>query len=237
MEVALVTVGDELLAGDTVNTNAAWLGERLFERGTTVERITVVPDRMADIAKVVNEYAAAYDAVIVTGGLGPTHDDVTMDAVAAAVGRTLEPSEPVLHHLESEGGYAHGDLAAGTLDIPAGARPLHNDVGVAPGCVVENIYVLPGVPAEMKGMFETIADEFTGQKRHVGFVTVDEPESALLDRLERLQERFDVKVGSYPGEFVRVKIDAPDRQTLHEATDWLRERVEVTDRDTTASRR
>lgn len=237
MEVALVTVGDELLAGDTVNTNAAWLGERLFERGTAVERITVVPDRMADIAKVVNEYAAAYDAVIVTGGLGPTHDDVTMDAIAAAVGRTLEPSEPVLDHLESEGGYAHGDLAAGTLDIPAGARPLHNDVGVAPGCVVENIYVLPGVPAEMKGMFETIADEFTGQKRHVGFVTVDEPESALLDRLERLQERFDVKVGSYPGEFVRVKIDAPDELTLHEATDWLRERVEVTDRDTTASRR
>jgi len=86
MRVALVSVGDELLTGDTVNTNAAWLGRELSDRGVAVERTTVVPDRTADIARVVNEYHAEYDAVVVTGGLGPTHDDVTIEGVAAAFG-------------------------------------------------------------------------------------------------------------------------------------------------------
>ncbi len=81
MNVAVVTVGDELLAGRTTNTNATWLCERLVERGVSVERVTTVPDRIGDIARVVNEYRAEYDAVIVTGGLGPTHDDVTMEGV------------------------------------------------------------------------------------------------------------------------------------------------------------
>src|SRR6056297_2060632 len=135
MRVALVTVGDELLAGDTVNTNAAWLGSRLAERGATVERVTVVPDRIADIARVVNEYRAEYDAVVVTGGLGPTHDDVTMDGVAAALGREVERSEDVLDWVEESGGYARDDLAEGTADIPVGARMLPNPEGVAPGCV------------------------------------------------------------------------------------------------------
>ncbi|MGM0717660.1 MAG: competence/damage-inducible protein A [Halobacteriota archaeon] len=223
MNVALVSVGDELLSGDTVNTNAAWLGERLTERGASVERVTVVPDRVADIARIVNEHAAEYDAVIVTGGLGPTHDDLTMEAVAAAVGQSLERSEPVLEWLRENGGYTRSDLTEGTADLPAGSRPLHNSVGVAPGCVVENIYVLPGVPTEMRAMFESIAEAFDGDPKYVESVTLDEPESALVDRLWELQAQFDVKVGSYPGENVRVKIESTDRAAVEEAAEWLRE--------------
>ncbi len=224
MEVALVTVGDELLAGDTVNTNAAWLGRRLAERGVAVERVTTVPDRIEDIAGVVSEYRERYDAVLVTGGLGPTHDDVTMAAVAAAFDRDLERNGAVLEWLAENGGYSREDLTEGTAHIPAGARPLHNEVGVAPGCVVENVYVLPGVPAEMKGMFEGVAEEFSGEADHVEFVDADEPESRLLDRFEALQERFDVKVGSYPGEIVRVKL-AGERDEVERAAAWLREHV------------
>jgi len=226
MDVALVCVGDELLAGDTVNTNAAWLGERLSERGVDVERVTVIPDRVADIARTVNEYRADYDAVVVTGGLGPTHDDVTMEGVAAAVGRTLAESDAVLERLASEGGYAREDLAEGTADVPQGARPLHNVEGVAPGCVVENVYVLPGVPAEMKAMFEAVVGEFEGRERHVGFVAVDEPESALVGRFAELRERFDVTVGSYPGDDVRVKVRTSDEAELEAALEWLRANVD-----------
>ena len=229
MRVALVTVGDELLSGDTVNTNAAWLGERLADRGVTVERTTVVPDRVGDIARVVNEYRADYDAVLVTGGLGPTHDDVTMDGVAAAFGRELERSEAVLEWLESEGGYTRDDLTEGTADIPAGADPLHNEAGVAPGCVLDSVYVLPGVPDEMKAMFEGIADRFEGTRRYTETVAVDEPESALLDRLRDLQEEFGVKVGSYPGETVRIKIEGTDESVVADAAAWLGERVESPD--------
>jgi molybdenum cofactor synthesis domain-containing protein len=226
MRVAIVTVGDELLAGDTVNTNAAWLGRQLAERGVDVERVTTVPDRVADIAGVVTEYRDRYDAVLVTGGLGPTHDDLTMDAVAAAFDVPVEESEAALDWLD-ESGYAREDLATGTADIPRGARPLHNEAGVAPGCVIENVYVLPGVPAEMESMFETIADRFVGSETHVAFVTADEPESALIDRFAELREQFDVQVGSYPGEHVRVKLQAPEERVVQEAAAWLRERVDV----------
>ncbi|CAI50141.1 ADP-ribose pyrophosphatase [Natronomonas pharaonis DSM 2160] len=231
MNVALVSVGDELLSGDTVNTNAAWLGERLTERGASVARVTVVPDRVADIARVVNEHAADYDAVIVTGGIGPTHDDKTMEGVAAAVGRSLSRNEAALEWLESAGGYAREDLTEGTTLLPADAEPLHNTEGVAPGCKVENVYVLPGVPAEMKAMFESVADDFDGEPPHVGYVAVNEPESQLVDRLQELQERFAVTVGSYPGEHVRVKIESTDAAAVNAAMAWLQDRAEVEESD------
>ncbi|WP_225334327.1 competence/damage-inducible protein A [Halomicrobium urmianum] len=225
MQVALVTVGDEILAGDTVNTNAAWLGRELAERGVDVERTTVVPDRVEDIAGVVRDYHTGYDAVIVTGGLGPTHDDVTMEGVAAAFDRDVVESEEALRWLE-EDGYSRDDLTEGTGDVPEGARVLPNREGVAPGCVVEDCYVLPGVPDEMKRMFEDVDEEFAGEVRHVAVVEADEPESALLDRLRELRERFPVTVGSYPGDSVSVKIQGTDAEAVEEAAAWLDERVE-----------
>ena len=226
MRVALVSVGDELLTGDTVNTNAAWLGTELSDRGVSVERITVVPDRTADIARVINEYHAEYDAVVVTGGLGPTHDDRTIEGVAAAFGRDVVESQEALDWLEEHGGYSRDDLTEGTGHVPDGARVLPNHEGVAPGCVVMNCYVFPGVPGEMKRMFAEVADEFAVGSRHVEVVETTEPESALLDRLEAVQEQFPVKVGSYPGENVRVRFTGSDADLVAEAAAWMRERVE-----------
>jgi molybdenum cofactor synthesis domain-containing protein len=226
MEVAVVTVGDELLAGDTVNTNAAWLCERLDRRNVDVRRVTVVPDDVGEIARVIDAYHAEYDAVLVTGGLGPTHDDVTMEGVAAALGRPLADSDDAREWL-AEHGYAAADLAPGTTHLPEGARPLHNEVGVAPGCVADSVYVLPGVPAEMEGMFESVAEQFADGERLRDSVLVDEPESALVDRLAELRDRFDVRVGSYPGEYVRLRVRAEDADELDRATAWLRERVDV----------
>ncbi len=225
MRVALVTVGDELLAGDTVNTNAAWLGRTLVDRGVDVERVTVVPDREGDIARVVNEYRAEYDAVLVTGGLGPTHDDLTMDAVAAAFGTETAESEAVYEWL-AEDGYAREDLSAGTAHIPAGAEMLENPEGVAPGCVIGDVYVLPGVPAEMQAMFDLVADRFEGEPVYTETVVADEPESRLVDRVARVREEFEVEVGSYPGETVRLKVKGNDESTVSSAASWLRERVE-----------
>jgi molybdopterin-biosynthesis enzyme MoeA-like protein len=175
---------------------------------------------------VVNEYRAEYDAVVVTGGLGPTHDDMTMAAVAAAVGRELEAHPEALDYLTRHGGYHADDLAAGTTHLPRDARHLPNVEGVAPGAVVESIYVLPGVPAEMKAMFETVADEFEGTPTHTEEVVAAEPESELVGRLNALQEEFDVTVGSYPGENVRLKVTAADADVAAAAAAWLRERVD-----------
>jgi molybdenum cofactor synthesis domain-containing protein len=229
MDVAIVAVGDELLAGETVNTNATWLGERLTERGATVERVVVIPDRIDEIARTVNEFHAAYDAVLVTGGLGPTHDDLTMDGVAAAFGRDLERSEAAVRWLTEHGGYAADDLADGTASLPADARVLHNETGVAPGCVIESVYVFPGVPGEMKAMFELVTEEFSGTIRYTESLLTDEPESTLLDRFEEVRERFDIKLGSYPGEHVRIRVESTDEGEAERAAAWLRERVELVD--------
>jgi len=226
MDTAVITVGDELLTGDTENTNATWLCDRLDGRGVDVERVTTVPDRVSDIARVVNEYHAEYDAVVVTGGLGPTHDDVTMEGVAAAFGHEVELNDEAVEWLNEEG-YASDDLTTGTAELPTGARPLHNTEGVAPGAVVESCYVLPGVPAEMKAMFAGVAGEFTGEQTYVETVETPEPESALLDRLSEVQERFDVSVGSYPGETVRLKLTATEPEEARRAAAWLAEHIEA----------
>lgn len=227
MEVAIVTVGDELLAGDIQDTNSTWLCRRLTERGVRVRRVITLPDDVGEIARIVNEYRAEYDAVITTGGLGPTHDDVTMEAVAAAFGREVIPHEDALAWIEDHTGYSAGDLVEGTTHLPAGARMLPNEEGVAPGAVVETVYVLPGVPEEMKAMFELVADEFSGERTYTAFIKADEPESELIDRMNAIQETFDVTVGSYPGEHVRVKLTATDPNTLEEAAAWLRDRVQL----------
>ena len=229
MKAAIVTVGDELLTGDTENTNATWLCSTLDDRGVDVERVTTLPDRVSDIARVVNEYHAEYDAVVVTGGLGPTHDDVTMEGVATAFGRDVGPHEAALAWLEEEGGYAADELAEGTTDLPEGSRPLHNTEGVAPGAVVQSCYVLPGVPAEMKAMFAAVADEFAGAQTYSETVETSEPESALLDRLAEVQDRFSVSVGSYPGETVTLKITATEPEEARRAAGWLAEHVAETE--------
>jgi len=226
MDVGLITIGDEILSGSTVNTNAAWLGEQLHAEGATVERMLVVPDQVADIAKVVNEYRAAYDAVIVTGGLGPTHDDVTMEGVAAAFGTDLAADDAVREWLETEGGYSGDDLAPATTHVPARAEFLRNPEGVAPGCTIENVYVLPGLPAEMKAMFELIRSEFEGATTYTAAVETPEPESELISRLERVQAEFDVRVGSYPGDGVTLRISGEDEATVERAREWLAARVD-----------
>jgi len=226
MRVALITVGDEILSGDTVNSNAAWLGRQLTDRGVDIERTTVIPDRVADIAHLVNEYHAEYDTVIVTGGLGPTHDDVTMEGVAAAFDTEMAEDDAVTEWLETEGGYSGDDLAAGTTHIPQSSEMLRNPMGVAPGCVIGNIYVLPGLPEEMKAMFELIADEFTGESRYTDVVDTVEPESQLLDRIKNVREQFGVTVGSYPGDHVRLKIGGYDPEVVNDAAAWLRKQVE-----------
>ncbi|AHG03582.1 competence damage-inducible protein A [Halobacterium sp. DL1] len=226
MQVALITVGDELLAGDTENTNATWLATRLTERGTRVERVVVVPDETDAISAEVARLSAAYDAVLATGGIGPTHDDVTMDGVADAFGRELAEHPDAVEYFEAHGRYEFADLTEGTTHLPAGARLLENTEGVAPGAVVENVYVLPGVPVEMQAMFDSIADEFSGPGTHVEFVTVDAPESSLLSAVQELRDRYDVTVGSYPGDDVRVKIQHEDPDVAREAAAWFEERVQ-----------
>lgn len=227
MDVGIVTVGDELLAGRTENTNATWLCRQISARGSVVRRVLVIPDEIDAIASTVRRLHSSTDAVIVTGGIGPTHDDVTMAGVASAFDLTLEENEQARTWLATEGGYAVDDLDPKTTHLPAGATPLHNAEGVAPGAHLHDVYVLPGVPVEMRAMFQGIAERFDGEPRPEATVQIDEPESALLGRFDALRNQFDVSVGSYPGGFVTVRLTGTDPSEVDAATRWLRERSVV----------
>ena len=242
MNVAVLTVGDEILAGETVNTNASWLAGEITDRGGSVARILTVPDDREVIAEYVREWSAAFDAVVVTGGLGGTPDDVTMDAVASALERPLEVDgaqrerllERARRFLEANPEWAEKydfdlDPEEGA-SLPRGARALATDEGWAPGCVVGNVYVLPGVPAEMKAMFALVADEFAGDAVSESLLTPT-PEGALGTVLADAHEEFpEISVGSYPrkGEAPgRLTVTGSDPELVAEAVAWLRERVET----------
>ena len=227
MQAAILTVGDELLAGDTENTNGTWLAGQLTDRGVAVARILAVPDEESVIA----------DAVVVTGGLGGTPDDVTMDSVAAAFDRPLVENdlaradiERTLEAVADEYPDLEVDVAAEAA-VPEGARPLINRAGLSPGCVLENVYVLPGIPSEMERMFESVAEEFAGDVDSRALYTT-EPEANLVERLEAVRSRFDVAVGCYPdreAEHNRLKLTGEDEAALADAAAWLRARVDTTE--------
>ena len=203
MQAAILTVGEELLAGDTENTNGTWLAGQLTDRGVVVARILAVPDEESVIADAVGRYSEAFDAVVVTGGLGGTPDDVTMSAVAAAFDRPLVENElaradveRTLEAVADEYPDLEVDVAAEAA-VPEGARPLVNRIGLSPGCVLENVYVLPGIPSEMERMFESVAEEFAGDVRSRALCTT-EPEANLVERLEAVRSRFEWRSAAIP---------------------------------------
>lgn len=209
MLVELITIGDELLLGFTIDTNSAFLGRELAALGVEVHRRTTVRDDQASIARAVRESLARADGVITTGGLGPTSDDVTMPAVAAALDLELERNEGVIARLEeiwrSRG--RSEPLPPANLSqamLPRGARILANNHGTAPGVFAEReedrrwIAVLPGVPREMREMFNGSLRELIRERAPAGLVvaslavrTTGVPESRLPAILGELADGVD----------------------------------------------
>ncbi|MFC6718115.1 competence/damage-inducible protein A [Natrialbaceae archaeon GCM10025810] len=241
MDVAIVTVGDELLSGETTDTNASWLASQITDRGAIVRRILTIPDDRDLIADAVADWHDEFDAVVVTGGIGGTPDDVTLEAVADALGREYVVHEGIRDALREKAArfreknpelVSEYDLRLdvdAASSIPEGATPISVDEGWAPGAVVENVYVFAGIPNEMKAMFARVADEFRGDSTAKTLYT-PAPEGALHDALEGVTERYDVAVGSYPrseNRPGRVRVSATDEPVVEEAVEWLRERIET----------
>ncbi|MEB3774221.1 MAG: nicotinamide mononucleotide deamidase-related protein [Desulfurococcales archaeon] len=157
----IITVGNEVLIGRIVNTNAAWLGSKLTLLGYSVERIITVPDRVDDISEEVGRAIARAGVVITTGGLGPTYDDLTLEGVAKAIGARLVLDKAAYEMVKEFYSKRNMELTSDRIKmayIPEGAKPIPNPVGAAPGVMLayggSMIFSLPGVPSEMKSMFE-----------------------------------------------------------------------------------
>ncbi len=197
----IISIGNELLIGRVVNTNAAWIASRLTLRGVNVERIMVVPDRLDDIVEAVGEACRRAEIVVTTGGLGPTDDDITMEAVAAALHQPLLVDEEAKHMVEEFYRRAGLGLTRERLKmarLPASAKPIPNPVGAAPGAYIVaggcQLFVLPGVPAEMQAMMDHVIEllEPVLPKLCVaeeGVTIKGVPESSLAPLLRRASKR------------------------------------------------
>jgi molybdenum cofactor synthesis domain-containing protein len=228
----IVTVGNELVSGDVENTNGSWLARRLAGLGVEVVLIAVVRDDVGELAAFVREQAAAADVVIVTGGLGGTPDDLTREAIAGAFGVPQVEQPEVAARLRRRFS-RDPEYAARWALLPQGSRPLENPLGGAPGFAIENVYVLPGLPAEMEAMFETLVGELhaggpIGSWRRTYRTT----ESRIVAVLEAMGERHPgVLVGSYPsfrpeGSEVEVVVKSADPEALAAAAAWIEAALE-----------
>jgi nicotinamide-nucleotide amidase len=229
---AIVTIGNELLAGDVENTNGSWLARRLEAAGVDVRLIAVVADEIDEIATTLREQADRADLVVVTGGLGGTPDDVTREAVAAAFGVQQTEYAEVAAELRARF-RSDPEYAARWAMLPAGSRPLANPLGGAPGFVLENVYVLPGLPAEMEAIFETVAEELRGgppiASWRRSYRTTESKIVSILRQAFVIHPR--VRVGSYPsfganGSYVEVVLKSNDPDALEAAAAWLTEALE-----------
>lgn len=228
----ILTIGNELVSGDVPNTNATWLARRLEALGAAVTLIAALPDEVDRIAAFVREQAPAVDVLVVTGGLGGTPDDVTREAIAAAFDVDQAEVPEVADRLRARF-TRDPEYAARWARLPAGSRPIENLLGGAPGFAIGNVYVLPGLPAEMEAMFDSIAEELRGGSPIGSWRrTYRTTESRIVAVLEAMGERHPrVLVGSYPsfrpdGSEVEVVVKSSDPEALAAATAWLESALE-----------
>ena len=224
---AILTIGNEIVSGDTENTNASWLARRLAPLGVEVRLIAALPDEIDEIARFVREHAPAVDFLLVTGGLGGTPDDLTREALAAAFGVGQEEQPEVAADLRARF-TRDPEYAARWARLPVGSRPLANPRGGAPGFVIENVYVFPGLPAEMEAMFDAVAADFGGSPPIASWRrTYRTRESEIVELLAEATERWpDVLVGSYPrfdasGPEVTVVLKSSDTGALDDAVRFV----------------
>jgi len=197
---ALVIIGDEILSGRTQDANLAYLAKWLNVQGIRLSHARVVPDVEEDIIDAVNACRQRYDYVFTTGGIGPTHDDITIDAIARAFG------VPVVIHPEAEEmlrAYYGGGLTDARLRmarVPEGAELIPNELSAAPGIRIGNVYILAGVPGVTHAMLRALEGKLKGGlpvlSRTVGAKV---GESTVADLLRNTEAAYPgVQVGSYP---------------------------------------
>lgn len=200
MKTILVTIGDELLTGHTVDTNSAWMGVALNARGFSVDRRITVRDVGEEISEAIDEALSKADVVLVTGGLGPTNDDITKKVLCGYFGTTLALHKESLQLIEefvSMRGYPLTDSNRNQAMVPIGCTPLLNRMGTAPGMWFEHngkvLVSMPGVPYEMEYLMSNeiiprLAEKFHTEKvLHRWVITQGIPEAFLADRLRQFE--------------------------------------------------
>jgi nicotinamide-nucleotide amidase len=246
MKAIIITIGDELLIGQVVNTNASFIAGELNGVGIEVARMLTVPDRYDDIVRSFGEAFSGHDVIIVTGGLGPTHDDITRKAVCGFFGTDLVPNAEARSNVErflARRRQPWSEAAENQTLIPRNARPIPNSSGTAPGELIEKegkvFIVMPGVPGEMEGMMRQFVVPFFSAKGpsqhilHKTLKTTGIAESLLAGKLEGIERILGADTLAYlpspTGVRLRISVIRPSRELCElrakELESFIRERA------------
>lgn len=219
----IVVIGNEILSGKITDTNAAYLCRALRALGVEIRRISVIPDEVDLISREVTECSRSYDFVFTSGGVGPTHDDVTIEGVARAAGVSVVRDSRLVEVLDR---HHKGKLTEARLkmaEIPEGAELVGGDSLIFPAVVIRNVYILPGVPEIFRQKFEAIKERFREQPYFLTSVFVRIGEATLAQFLNDLLAAYPrLMLGSYPEFFnpeykVKVTLESKDRAYLDRA--------------------
>jgi molybdenum cofactor synthesis domain-containing protein len=234
---ALIVIGDEILSGRTKDVNIGATADFCTDLGIELKEVRVVSDETDDIVDAVNALRARYTYIFTTGGIGPTHDDITADAVAKAFGVALPINPQARAMLESrwkETGTEVNEARLRMARIPEGADLIVNSVSAAPGFRIGNVHVMAGVPIIMRAMLEALAPTLQGGKKVLSMtVKAAVGEGTVGGPLGELQAQYpDVKMGSYPqmGKdrvMTELVLRSSDLARLEEATAKVRAMVDA----------
>ncbi len=226
----IIVIGNEILSGRTQDKNVGWLAKELNEIGVRLSEARVIPDIEATIIDTINSCRRQFTYVFTTGGIGPTHDDITSAAIAKALGVTLQPNAEAVSILERH--YGRENLNHARLkmaEIPTGATLIPNPVSAAPGFAMENVYVMAGVPSIMQAMFGHIRSHLVGGEKVMSrTISAYVTEGVIAERLTAIAASFaSVDIGSYP--FIRqnrlgtsLVARSTDTQALNQAFEQIK---------------
>ncbi len=228
MSVCIISVGNELLKGKTINTNAAYIAKKLTELGYSIKRIITVPDDVNEISHEIGRAAKNFDLVLVTGGLGPTPDDVTAEGVAKGLNKKLVLNDDAVKLVKEK--TSNEKVIEKICKLPEGCKVLENKKGVAPGFIIDNVVVMPGVPSEMMA----VLDEFLKnieikEKYYERKLITSKKEEEILEILNKIVRKHkEVEIGSYPKEnMVEIIISGKSKNLVDSAADELEKLLKI----------
>jgi molybdenum cofactor synthesis domain-containing protein len=200
---AVLVIGDEILSGRTKDKNIGYIADHLTQVGIQLREVRVVPDEEAEIVAAVNALRTRYTYLFTTGGIGPTHDDITADCIAKALGVSIDVDPRALALLKPYYEKRGLELTPGRLRmarIPAGADLIENAISIAPGFMLANVVTMAGVPNIMQVMLDAVTPRLrTGRRMLSVAIDLSYPEGAIAEMFGAHQKLFpDVAMGSYP---------------------------------------
>jgi molybdenum cofactor synthesis domain-containing protein len=200
---AIIIIGNEVLSGDVQDSNGNYLAKELAKIGIYVRQLRIIADNESEIIDHVSELRTKFDYLFVTGGIGPTHDDITTSSIAKAFGKKLYLDQNTANHIKNhykDSSQERIDAAMKMAYFPEDCKLIYNPISQVPGFSLENTYIMAGVPNIMRAMFDDIKSRLKGGKIiEVKSIIFESGESLIASKLAKLQERFaNVEIGSYP---------------------------------------